>query len=270
MKVKKKWGVYNPINLTTPTEQDWLTWKNCCLSACKHYGIPLSNKDDCMGFLMTVFDMVWKYWDHKKIPWVAFANFCAKRKILDFLRIQNRQERLRGKKKYHWQQSRFVSLTEFQSLDTGEPAVFTDRRMREPVDIVADNEILKILMDKLPPRQQEELIRWYHGECMENKQQDNLRNNIKITAKKIFEELDWLFHKRKQRHKDHGHYKYIPLHLMPGYLGERMLHNKWLYMDDEGNPQKYNNPVWLWKGKRKCRSRKKSCKDSKKKISQSS
>ena len=203
----------NPVNFAPLTEEVWVSWRRICFAALKWKHIR-RDRPDCISYLLTDLPRVWQYWDKDKSSWDNFAFSCAKNKICDWLKIENRTVNLtrRGP-------SRAVAIDD---LSEKHEHIFRNRRTREPVDIVAYSELVSILWLNLTPLQKKEFVRWYNGEPGHTKSQDNKRTMIKKKARMLFSEsLPEMFSNLKGTRRPQ--LVYIPQERLTGVMGEHVM-----------------------------------------------
>ena len=204
------------INTATITENDWLVYHEACRIAMRKRRVNRNCRDDCMSYLLTILPEIWKNYD-QSLSWRSFAIFCAKRRILNWFFDEKLAISLsrRGP-------SRVIAIND--CTISGDD-ILVNRRTREAGNILADSELLNMIYNSLPDTQKKEMIRWFqggNGPASLTKHHDNMRANIKIRAKKLFQEsMPELFSHGKVQSRIKNRY-HKRLNFRPGYLGERM------------------------------------------------
>ena len=225
-------GTKGQVNSAPLTEEVWLSWRRVCFAAMIWRHVVPCRRPDCLSYLLTTLPLAWRYWDKDKSSWDNFAFTCAKRRIIDYFKIESKVVNLTRKGP-----TRAVAIDDLTptELDTS----FVHRRSKEPVTILANSELLKILWDNLSPSQKNEFVWWYKGEPSHNKKQDNKRTIIKQKARMLFgESLPEMFSGSERRIQQ----AYLPQTRYPGCLGENAMSERWRILASGGVLRKAAKP----------------------------
>ena len=220
------------VNSAPLTEEVWLSWRRVCFAAMIWRHVVPCRRPDCLSYLLTTLPLAWRYWDKDKSSWDNFAFTCAKRRIIDYFKIESKVVNLTRKGP-----TRAVAIDDLTPTEVD--TAFVNKRSKEPVTILANSELLQILYDYLSPCQQKEFLWWAKGEPSHNKNQDNLRTWIKQKARKLWgDSFPEMFSNRERR----GQQTYIPQTRYPGYLGENAMSERWRILASGGVLRKAAKP----------------------------